>query len=535
MRMQIPYKIADPGFVIAQIQQLYSSPHLAFKEYLSNSLDNRIFDEKLSVNIEVSKTNRAIIIKDNGAGMSIEDLAKIPANIGLSASRGIEYAIGEKGFGMLAYPSCGAHQCQVYSKRENSDEDLFNFLLMEQGKSEAVVDQVPQKDLKKFLPIDIPIRDFNHGTFVILHGIPEDWIKRYFSPTSIRNLVSTIYAPLIRKRELNVLVGYHGRGKKFLTVDPPIYRGESILDGTMPVEFQKGKETKRGEIEIYLFINPEGTNERVGYFNKGVLVMDSIAKLDELNNLPWKSGKLNGEINENFLTLNAPREAPVRQGRRYPLFIETVKTLEDDLKDEIGRLKEKTRKTKYEDWASQFLRVIDAVWGDLKDKYPVLVLGTSKDETKKVKRDQRNGGRTRIGGERDKPTERPGRDTFKEDRYGEERPIRRARKLLSTHYRPSFERFGIEEQDLRSKLDEEYGLVRINIDHKNYRHSEEQKDDKVMKRYIAALMSKEISFGEFNRFVEGGALNPKIPEHLHKLTEMYADLYQNGIRLMKIE
>ena len=240
---QITYKFGDTAFLIDQIQHLYSNPRTAFREYITNSIDNKFPDKTLDVRILVSKSDNRILIRDNGSGMNIEDLARIPEQIGLSEKRGIESARGEKGFGLLAYPSCGASQCSVLTRKYDSNEELINFLDMVKGKPSAYVDQLLPEDVKLKVP-KVPLETFEHGTFIILNGISEEVIERYFTPSSIRDLVSFTFAPLLREGMIEVTVGYSGKGQKAFSVEAPEYKGKSVLDETIEVKYTKDGQQK---------------------------------------------------------------------------------------------------------------------------------------------------------------------------------------------------------------------------------------------------------------------------------------------------
>ena len=65
-----------------------------------------------------------------------------------------------------------------------------------------------------------------------------------------------------------------------------------------------------GLVEFYICCNPDGTNEKVGLYNKGVQVLPSITRLREFNKFPWNSGKLTGTIDDNFCELPNRTDPP---------------------------------------------------------------------------------------------------------------------------------------------------------------------------------------------------------------------------------
>jgi len=533
----VPYGIGDVPFMISQVQRLYSDPHKAFKEYITNAFDSKMGDKTLTIVVYIDRNKGILLVQDDGKGMSAEFLASLPRRPGSSIKRGLEGVIGEKGLGILSFPSVGARACKVYSKPHNSTEDYFNYLLMTDDPSKHPwVDQItPDK-----LISDGAGNVFPHGTRIIMSGVPKETIDRYFTPAKIEDVVSNIFAPLLRQGEVVVRVGYIGRTTKTNQVEPPKYKGELVLDERgVEVDFKdKEGRHKKGLIDFLLFVNPTGNVERVGLYNRGVMVMENLANLSELSHLPWLSGKLNGEINQTFLELTPSREAPVRDHMRYPIFLRTLRLREGDLNMEVERLHQNQRKNAQQDWATKCLSTINAVWKNYLEEHSVLILGRKGDLEKKVSIVTPKGANGRVGGERDEKVKIPGRDHVVESIDGEKKPVRDGveREVeISQNYRPVFEDFYQEnEKTLRSILDPAFGVIRINIGHEDYQRSE-GKDLKVLRRYIAHLLCKEIAFGEVSKLMKDNSPVPGNNEHLHLLTEMQVEFFQRCIHDHRIE
>jgi len=535
MGEKIPYRIGNDLFMIGEIQQMYPSPKYGFKEFASNAIDNRLENEALNLGILVSKTNNKIIFVDNGSGITYKTLKMIPFEVGESLKRGVQSAIGEKAFGMMGFPSCFATQCIVYSRRYDSKSDDFNYLRMNADlKAGAFRDIIKPKDV----PMLRALPNFGHGTIVELTGIPVDKIEKYFTPGSIKEIISTTFSPLLRKGIISVKVGYLGRNQKKIPIDPVDYTKNSgvvkVLDDVFPVEIKTRKHTIKGEVELYLFVNPKGTGDKVGYYNKGVLVLDDIVDLDELGVHPWGSGKLIGEVDENFVKLIPSRTAPKRNDEqgRYSKLVEILTDQEEYLGDEVNRLKIDPKKDQTYKFADDFLRSIDAVFRDLLDKNPALVRGRRGDPKEKVKDGEGAKGSTRVGGTRTKKPKEEGRSTVSPDPDGKETHVRRARKIISGFYTPNFVGFDVEDQHLRSKLDHRMGLIHVNIDHDDFKKSYDAKDGRISKRYIAHMLSKEVALGEFMKSIDEGNLNAK--KDAHVLTELISELYHRGLHCMRI-
>jgi len=531
MIKRVSYEIPEPHLFIKEFQQIYSTPPIAFKEYVSNSIDaiNRTEKNPINLGIIVNKNAGTIILRDDGIGMTNNGVENIPRRIGLSSNREVKEAIGEKGLGLYAYVACGAERFQLYTRNVESNDNLFTSLTMSQTSKEAEVDQVHARDL--------PFGEFEHGTEVILSGIPPNVIDRYFTPSKIKDLVADFYSPIIRKGILKATVGWLGRGQKQVHIDPIQYRGELVLDDLIEVEYKKDGEGDLGSIHLYLFVNPDGKNEKVKYYNKGVKVYDSISLLDELGDLPWKSGKLLGEADEDFLTLNPQREGPVRQGTRYQLFIDILKDKENYLNGEIKRLKTRERRTREKEITDSILRNFDIIYHDFKLKYAdVWVEGRSghqvqdvieKDEkaVPDIKREGKNGNKGR------KTEDGNGKNVVEPSPDGKPKPIRSARRDISGNYATDFTNFDVDKQLLRSELDSTFGLIRINIGHSDYEKVID--DDHKFAKYTTHLLAQEIAYGEFIRL---NGIDPQaLDSNVTLMKNLAIEFFLMQMQISKIE
>lgn len=525
MSRKIDYRIADMGAAIHQIQHVYENPGRALKEYISNGVDSTLGRRrKGDIGVVVHKPEGLIVIQDNGIGMSLEELEKLPISLFDSIKKGERGLIGEKGMGILAYPSCGAQTCRIYT-RPISGRGRYNLLVMDSRKGFAETGVV---NFDK-----IPFGAFDFGTKVILEGISQQDLERYFTPAKIKKLVSETFSPLLRKGDLIARVGYSGKRYAPTPVDPIEHKGVLFIDDVFEVAY----ENEKGEIEVLLYVDPKGSNARVGHFNKGVRVGDGNSSVSsyDLDAGIWASGRISGEIDENFVELNSPRNAPIRD-RRYNLFVERLAGLEERLGQEIRKNTGRNERKELVDFGKSVLRTLDAVYREVGGISSGLVLGRKGDGRKNVipDKDGTNGGLTIMGGNGNGGPKNPGRDLVKEDPQGEERPVRGAARRISGRFEVDFVDFDLHEENVRSQLDEVLGKIRINTGHGDYKNADisciaEEESKRAQQIYIASLISKEVAYADYRKACQEGLIDPVL--QAHNLTEVITGFQQRVLRL----
>jgi len=559
-RFDARYEIPDALSVIHEIAGMYRHPHLAFKEYISNSVDNRVVivsrqdpasgkikkimmslidavknKEQIieeipeGIIVSINKSQRTISIQDDGFGLSPEEVDAIPRSIGTSRSKGIEGIIGGKAFGLFSFVSCGANQMLWVTKKFGSTSEQYTLCRMRKDESLPDITVRNVEGLKL-----IGVNPFAHGSRIILSGFEEEQIERYFTPAQIVDLTSGMFSPLIRSGTIKAGVGYEAKSQKDIIVPSRTYKGELVLEEQLEVEFEEGGQAKKGKLDVLLYLNPRGTVEKVALYNKGVRVTESLTHIDDLDCEPWNTGKLSGEVNPSFLTLVPARDAPRRDTNRYKAFVQAVRKYESRLSQIIKDAKVTEEKHESEEFGKEFLRTIDEVFREVADEYPVLVEGRNGDDLQKVKAGGKERASARMGGERQQPVKAPGRRVYFHDEEGEARVVRRARKIISSAYNLEFVDFDLGKENLMSELDTTFKVIRINTAHGNYKSALEVsgKDKKPLRRYEALLISKEAATGEFKRAVDENLIPPS---DIHILTEMTAAFYQRGIRLKGLD
>jgi hypothetical protein len=529
-RGEVSFQIKDIGYAISQIGGAYERADSAFKESLNNSIDARLNDG-VSIVLIANKEQKNLIQTDNGIGMTLDQLKAIPQSIGSSQKRFQEGKIGRRQFGFLAFLSF-ARGCRIISRKIGQGDEGYNFLHLQREEIEgqkptASYDVLNAKQIK-----DLGLVPIEHGTYVLIDGIEkEDLFDNYFSPPKLARLFGELYSPLIREGDVSITVKGTGyRNRKPIQVHPPEYKGEKVLDEIIEVEYT-GKDEKTGEkvgkignMDILLYIDPEASAGKVGHYNNGLRIMSSLTSLEEFNHAPWNTGKLVGEINEDFLPLNISNTAPLPNSKRLEIFQDALRRYETNLNSRIKRLVVSRQKSKEEEFAEQLLRHFDKAYKDFYDAISSLSRGFGRSDKQKQPKGIVNGiidkgggkGRRKIGREQR-------RDTGKKD-FG-----KGIKKTLSGNYSVSFEPFDIEENHKMSRLDEHMGVIAINTSHSEFENLESEKDKRI---YSSSLIATRIAQGELTKVRGKEVLDEETG--IEWMVNLREHLYQHALRSLNL-
>ncbi len=528
-RGQVDFQIKGIGYAISQIGGAYERPDSALKEPISNSIDSRL-KEGVSIGLIVNKEDRNILESDNGRGMSLDELKSIPQSIGYSQKRFQGDKIGRRQFGFLAFLSF-ARGCRIISRKVGQESGTYNFLHLQREEIEgqkptASYDVLNAKQIK-----DLGLVPIENGTYVLIDGIEkEDLFDKYFSPPKLARLFGELYSPLIREGEVTITVKGTGyRNRKPIQVEEIRYSGEKVLEEVIEVEYT-GKDEKTGEkiekignIDILIYIDSEASGGKVGHYNNGLRIMPSLTRLEEFNHAPWNTGKLVGEVNEDFLPINLSNTAALPNSRRLEIFQDALRRYETNLNSRIKRLVVSRQKSKEEEFAEQLLRHFDIAYKDFYDGISSLSMGSKPQEKQPkgvihgvVERGIRSKGRRKIGREQ-------GRDTGKKD-FG-----KGIKKTLSRNYSVSFEPFDIEENHKMSRLDEYMGVIAINTSHSEFENLESEKDKKI---YSSSLIATRIAQGELTKVRGNEILDEETG--VEWMVDLREHLYQHALRSLNL-
>jgi hypothetical protein len=494
------------GRVMIELAKTYH-PKNAIREFFTNSVDADPSD----IGAILYPAQRKIIISDDGEGIPFDKLSNLPREVGYSEKVGKIDKRGEKALGLLSFGSLGKRMHIISAPQENNQGNSYGYLMWEMNEQKSkmpfqaeLID--PQQVSRYFFG------PFAHGTRVIIEDVGEN-IMNLLTVQNLEKWLRETYAPALINGNVRMNVGkIDKRGSIKLTpiFAPDYERGlsEEIFNQVLRVPIKNEEEP--GELEILLYINPEGMSEHVGVYSKDVLVYQSLAELDEFKKSPvWTSGKVTGYINDFFNKLILGRDGIDRNRRAFRAWREKVKEIEEQLRPLVEQKKKQSKSLKEQRSIKEVVEAFNSILKDYKKLNEDEAL-TRSDYGEELPVEGIEPTKRRKRGSRKKPTKRrhkgrpPGPGTFK---YSEDGILERVTSKTNVPYGyPQPMEFPLEEADLRSKLEYRLGkpIMFINSSHEDYKDRVDHTKD--FQRYITELMAKESANYEIKELDRKGEL-----------------------------
>ncbi|MFH1916883.1 MAG: hypothetical protein ABIJ21_06505 [Nanoarchaeota archaeon] len=532
-----PYKIGDEAFTISRTAR-FQNPYLALKEYVSNSLDERTHtDERMRIHILLDKESGRIILTDNGPGMHHRELYAIPEEFGLSKKRHDPTKIGFQQFGLHAYQTF-AESCMITTRPLDGSESQYSRIkLFEKGWES--LDDIALDDFD-------PDRRFRHGVEVMIDGIDAKTFEQKFIPKKIAEFLSETYAPLfvregIRSPEITIKYrGKRGKTAKETEVMAPYYDDPAIHGVQCYLVIDKTIETSYGTIHAHLWMNPNGTNEKIALHIQDVRVIGNLNQNEELmevinelkgvdtkfqNPFSPKVGKFYGFINvwphptntKGYLTILDPQRMAISDNDRFRDFANHVKA--DIVPDMCEAIRENARFTSRNRDNEITYKVMNALLKAYDLKHLLELIDWDLVRTEQGITEKKKIGKKLI---RDiNRTPNPRTDSPREPPKGR------------LPFKPLHEEFHGPERGLHSILDTGYGLLRVNTAHPDYERRHTNGTDQERERYNAEILAKEISG------LEGKLMTDKNPEFpvqtlLQRQQEVFLTIYNSTLKALGI-
>ena len=497
------------GRVIMELAKAYH-PRYAIREFVTNALDARIPETQENILVSINQPKKSLIVFDNGTGMPYDKLISLPKSVGYSNKAEHVDSRGEKGLGLLSFGSLGSRM-HILSRPHEGNQDFYGHLLYEinNGKLRHGHEKLSSQDLEAVR--DRFYGNFPSGTRVVIEGIPQGIMDKFLTNThpsnNLKQWLRQVYSPAIRNGDVNIHFGKYDKRSGSLkseTLDEIDYEdgrefAELFMDKTLSIPI-KGQD-EPGELEVLLYIDPEGAYDKVPVYSKDVQVYQSLAELDEFNRSPvWASGKVLGFVNDRFNKLVLGRDGIQRGSNAYKAWYEALSQVEEELKPIVEQHKKSVRKLQETKTIRQVMSAMhDAVRNLEREGMPFQNIETglyqedSQGEMEKVKgqspREPGPGGRG-SGGK--KGGRGPG--TYVKDEEGTRRRVSPKKGLPASFIQPID--FPLHEGHLRSRLEERIGgdhVIYVNSAHGDYTARSDSKDTSVFQRYLIELVSKEFS------------------------------------------
>lgn len=460
-------EIGDFANLLTILSEVQRDPRDALAEFISNGRDALvqagIFNGTVRVNLKRGKAALSITVSDDGIGMSKDKLHYIAHHLCDSDKVNVPNMIGHKGIGIISFLQL-ANECHIVSRcRESSD--IWCLVLQQSSLPDYVI--LPEKNRTLQVP----------GTDVYLPNVHKE-VTRVITRTKLYEHLKNSYRSALLRNEFSIKLYENKQGGLVL---PDQYKGEPFSKRQIRTSF--------GFVELSLYIWHSATQRRrVSVVGKGgVTIYDDICELDEFSCQPWNSDQVEGEIRFNQLRPSTTRRGVVRDSRKFPAFVQAVKSIEPQLAKEVAQVTEE-HEEKISRQVLTHLRVIfKKILQELEDvESPVRVpfrtrqgelgLGQVVDELDRV-----------PGGEKKRKRKKKGQSTLAVVDETKEGMVKRRYRPLPMVYPKDFEEG---KQHLRSELDPDQKVIYINSAHEDYKRESAEGGSSIL-NYIVLVTTKE--------------------------------------------
>jgi hypothetical protein len=305
-------KIGNDWNAITIIALSQNNPLKAIAEFVENSIDAKAKSIVIIRGKERGENYLRII--DDGTGIPLDDeglpdFKYVATHICDSIKKqlkkeGLKGVQGEFGIGLLSFWTVGE---QLVFSSAGSDGRTYQ---MEMRRNSPGYKVSPKRAL------------FGHqGSELVIHPLLSG--LRQLSGEKIQNYLSSELRDRIRNAGVKIVVKDRLSRKEY-DVQPKQFQGRFLhsLDSI---------ETRLGDISLELYLNTLDPGNEVSLSRHGTRVVPAIAKLDELDIEPWTSGYLQGTIEAPFLNLTPGTRDGIIHNEGYAIFVDALKTIEEDL------------------------------------------------------------------------------------------------------------------------------------------------------------------------------------------------------------
>jgi len=344
---KVRLRIGNLGRAVLVTGQAYQDPKDALNEFVSNAADEYVEAGMAGARIRILMRRRgrypAIVIDDDGRGMSPDRLREVARNLFNSAKVGDDKTLGEKAIGMLAFQQL-AGRLDIVSRTADSPDSWV--LKLERGNANASLDQERRR-----------ARD-RPGTTVYLSNLDREVLRMLTQRKVVEYLRRRRGAALASGAyEIEVV---EGRAVELVTPEEP--------DG-MKVPIAP-RQTLWGAVEfaIYVAAPDSSTNRMVSVVGRaGTTIVDHLGEVEDFDREPWTSGQVSGRVLFENLQQSAGRRAILRDDEAWPAFVEAVRSVEPMIKLAAERVRIEVDRATTDRMNDEIRRVFSRVLKELED------------------------------------------------------------------------------------------------------------------------------------------------------------------------
>ncbi|MFL5800118.1 MAG: hypothetical protein ACJ77A_19575 [Actinomycetota bacterium] len=308
MAERIRLRIGNLGKAVLVTGQAYQDPKDALNEFVSNAADEYAEAVLRGSRIRIVLRRRSryplVAIDDMGNGMDADRLRQVARNLFNSAKASDPRTIGEKAIGILAFQQLGG-RCDIVTRPVGSPQTLA--LRLERGSARAELDLNERRRAR-----EAP------GTTVYLSDL---------DPEVLRVLTLRKVVDYLRRRRGHALASgdyeievIEGRHSEMVTAEEP--------DGVRLDIPSRSTLWGRMEFRIHVAARPDRRRRVAVVGRGGTTIIDDIAEIEEFDHTPWSSDQVSGLIAFEALQQTAGRRAILRDRDAFPVFVDTVRSIE---------------------------------------------------------------------------------------------------------------------------------------------------------------------------------------------------------------
>jgi hypothetical protein len=453
-------RIGDEDYALQLLSNVHrEDPRRPIRELVENSADSGA----TTIEVEVNKksTEPYVMCRDNGAGVSEENLLNLPERICNSIKREMRLKTGGvHGIGLLSFNTVG-DRLKIVSRAADSNE----------------TNSIEFQGLKKYRQVAVEKPFEAPGTEVYIYGIDHE--KRLLNIERLAEYLAGEFEGDLVEGKFRLRLTQEGKVIN-VTRDRLIFGTPIITARRIPTEW--------GNILVNLYY---GGKVGVALTRRGITVVNNIASLPDIEGEVWKSGKVSGSVKFDSLNVSTDKKNPIRD-ILFKTLIEKIQQIEPEVVEWIRKIEEDEREKARERLHKYLAERLDEVLKDLNfDRVKTLIAaGKSRSELETEASDVSGTGVALAHGD-GTANQRTGKPPAS---------IGDTRKSLRSAYGINW----VEESDLqhpksRSRFDPRFGTIFVNKAHPDFTRrvvkasSEQEKLD-----YYYKLTIKEVVLHQFD-------------------------------------
>jgi hypothetical protein len=340
-------RIANLRKAVLVTGQGYQEPKDALNEFVSNAVDeyaeHGLAGARVTIHLQRRTKRPVVAIADDGRGMSRDRLREIARNLFESAKAGDERTLGEKAIGILAFQQLGA-KCDVVSRAKDTDQTWR--LTLRRG--EATAELAPERRRPRQTP----------GTTVYISDLDPE-VLRVLTLRKVADYMRIRRSVALTRGDYEIEV-VEGRTAELVTPERP----EGVHLSIRP------RITLWGRLDFALWVAPRqsGRRRRVAVVGRtGTTIVDDIAEIEDFAGPPWTGDQLAGSISFPPLQQTSGRRALLRDRDVFPVFLDTVKSIEPTVVAAVERITREVDRQTSERVADQVRLLFGRVLRELED------------------------------------------------------------------------------------------------------------------------------------------------------------------------